>query len=154
VLTYFFLASSPEETGEIVHDLISLHDSEDGGSPVQEDEPTPPKRKVPVKTETAASPQTRKAGKRAADDQPVRPVSRIRVEDPLPATPPSRTPRQSKKGKGKKRQDSLPKLRASTRQELEDKIPSFDVSNLPLMASLANSRSFVSFLYLYFYSPH
>jgi hypothetical protein len=147
----FFLANSPEEAGKIIHDLISLHDSEDEGSPIVEDEPMPPKHKAPVKIELATSPQTHKSGKRAAATQSVKPVSRIRVESPQPATPSSaRTPRQSKKGKGKKRQTSPssaaspPKVRTFTRQELEGQIPRLDLALLPLMGSTVISRSFVS----------
>jgi len=152
MLTFLFSADSPEETGEIVHDLISLHDSEDEGSPIeQEDDPTPPKRKKFVKPEPISSTRVQKKGPRAATKSPTKAPSRIRVEDPVPPpTSPSRSSRQTKKGKGKKRQASpspiasTPRSLAITRLELEKQVPEIDASLLPFIGSVVSDKSAVS----------
>ena len=83
-----------------------------------------------------------------------RQVSRIRVEDPLPSVPVSPSPRATRsKGKGKQRQISPPALptvpfatiptvvippmptRASTREELKERVPQITAPDLLAMGS-------------------
>jgi hypothetical protein len=152
MLIFLFSADSPEETGEVVHDLISLHDSEDEGSPIiQEDDPTPPKRKSSIKPTPVSTAQAQKKGQRAAAKSPVKATSHVHVEGPIPpSTPVSRASRQTKKGKGKKRQaspspiDSVPQSLAITRLELERQVPEIDVDLLPFIGKSTTAKSSVS----------